>query len=55
MIKLVGLRAKTDACLIGVESENEKAKETKKCVKKRGLTLKNYRNCFLNNKIILNW
>ena len=35
------------------DSEHKKAKETKKCVIKRGLMFKNYSDCLLNNKIIL--
>ena len=35
------------------DSEHKKAKETKKCVIKRGLMFKNYLDCLLNNKIIL--
>ena len=35
------------------DSENKKAKGTKTCVIKRGVTFKNYTDCLLNNKIIL--
>ena len=35
------------------DSEHKKAKETKKCVIKRGLAFKNYLDCLLYNKIIL--
>ena len=34
-------------------TENKKAKETKKCVMKRGLMLKNYTDCLFNDKTIL--
>ena len=35
------------------DSEHKKAKETKKCVIKRRLMFKNFQDCLLNNKIIL--
>ena len=35
------------------DREHKKAKETKKCVIKRGLVFKNYLDCLLYNKIIL--
>ena len=34
-------------------SETKKAKRTKKSLIKKYLMLKNYKNCLLNNKIIL--
>ena len=34
-------------------NENKKAKETKKCVIKRGLMLKNYTDCLFNDKTTL--
>ena len=34
-------------------SEVKKSKETKKCVKKRELMFENYKDCLLNNKVIL--
>ena len=35
------------------DSEHKKAKGTKKCVIKRRLMFKNYKDCLFNNKIIL--
>ena len=53
--KFVGLRAKTYSYLIDDGSVDKKAKGTKKCVIKRKLKFKNYKNCLeatqLENKI----
>ena len=63
MTEFVTPRAKTYAHLINDYNDdnydknkiiNKKAKETKKCVIKRELMFKNYKNCVLNDKIILN-
>ena len=35
------------------DSEYKKAKGTKKCIIKRRLTFKNYKDCLFNDKIIL--
>ena len=53
MIEFAGLRAKTYAYLMNGDSEHKKVKGTKKCVIKRRLMFKNYKDCLLNNKIIL--
>ena len=53
MIEFVGLRAKTYAYLMDDDSEHKKAKGTKKCVIKRRLMFKSYKDCLFNNKIIL--
>ena len=53
MTLFVGVRAKTYAYLMDVDSEQKKAKGTKKCIIKHTLMVKNYENCLLNNKIIL--
>ena len=53
MIEFGGLRAKTYAYLMDDDSEDKKAKETKKCVIKRRLMFESYMDCLLNNKIIL--
>ena len=53
MIKFVGIRAKTYAYLMDDDSEHKKAKGTKKCIIKRRLTFKNYKDCLFNDKIIL--
>ena len=53
MIEFVGLRAKTWAYLMDGGSEHKKARGTKKCVIKRGLMFKNYKDCLFNNEIML--
>ena len=53
MKKCVGLRAKTYSYLMDDDSEYKKAKGTKKCVTKRRLLVKNYKDCLSNNKITL--
>ena len=44
MIKFVGLRAKIYSYLIDDSSKDKKAKGTKKCVIKKKLKFKNYKN-----------
>ena len=53
MKEFVALRAKTYAYLMDNDSEKKKAKGTKKCVIKGRLRFKNYTDCLLNDKIIL--
>ena len=53
MKEFVALRAKTYAYLMVDDAEEKKAKETKKCVIKRELMFKNYKNCFFNGEVIL--
>ena len=53
MLEFAGLRAKTYAYLMDDDSEYKEAKGTKKCLIKRGLMSKIYKDCLLNNKIIL--
>ena len=53
MIEFVGLRAKTYEYLVVNYSEHKKVQERKKCVIKRNLMFKNYKNYLFNNKIIL--
>ena len=53
MIEFVGLGAKMYACLMDDDSEKKKAKETKKCVIKRGIRFESYKDCSSNNKTIL--
>ena len=53
MKKFIAPRAKTYAYLMENDSEHKKALGTKKCVIKRELTFQNYKNCVLNDKIIL--
>ena len=51
--EFIGLRAKTYGYLMDDDSEKENAKGTKKCVIKRMLKFNDYKDCLLNNKIIL--
>ena len=53
MIKLFGLRAKTNVYLMIYDGEKKKAEETNKCVIKRIFKFNDYEGCLLNNKIIL--
>ena len=53
MKEFVGLRAKAYAYLMDDDSEHKKARGAKKCVIKKGIMLKNYKDCFFNDKIIL--
>ena len=49
----VALRAKTYAYLMENGSEHKKGKGTKKCVIKREIMFKNYKDSLFNNEIIL--
>ena len=53
MIEFVRLRAKTYAYLMDDDKEHKNAKGTKKCVIRRRLMFKNYKDCLFNNKVIL--
>ena len=53
MKEFAALRGKTWSYLIDVDSEHKKAKGTKKCVIKRKLMFKKYKDCLFNDKIIL--
>ena len=53
MIEFVALRPKNYSYLMGDYSEAKKAKRTKKCVIKRMLKFLYYKDCLLNNEIIL--
>ena len=53
MIEFLGLGAKMYAYLMDDNSEKKKAKETKKCVIKRGIRFESYKDCSSNNKTIL--
>ena len=53
MIEFVALRTKTYAYLMDDDNEHKKATGTKKCVIKRGLMVKKYKDCLSNNKTIL--
>ena len=53
IIEFIELRAKTYAYLTDDDSEHKIAKGTKKCVIKRRIMVKNYKDCLFNNTIIL--
>ena len=53
MIEFSGLIAKIYAYLMDEDTEHKKAKGTKKCLIKRELMFKNYKDGLFNNKIIL--
>ena len=51
--ELVALRPKAFSYLIDDGNSDKKAKGTKKCVIKQILKFNGYRNCLLNNEIVL--
>ena len=53
MKELWALRAKTYSYLMDDDSEVKKSKGTKKYIIKRKFMLENYKDCLLNNKILL--
>ena len=53
MIEFTNLRPKTYPYLIDDCKKDKKAKGTKKCVLKRRLKFNDYKDCLLNNEIIL--
>ena len=53
MTEFVALRPKTYSYLTDDCEEDKKAKVTKKCVIKRRLKFSDYKDCLLNNEIIL--
>ena len=53
MTEFVALRPKTYSYLTDNCKEDKKAKGTKKCVIKRRLKFSDYKDCLLNNEIIL--
>ena len=53
MKEFCALRAKTHLYLIDDDSEVKKSKGTKKCIIKRKLVFENYKDCLLNDKILL--
>ena len=46
-------RAKTYSYLMDDDSEVKKSKGTKKCIIKRKLMFENYKDCLLNDRILL--
>ena len=55
MKEFAALREKTYACLMDADNQKKKAKGTKKCVIKRKLLFKNYRDCLFNGEVVLKW
>ena len=53
MTEVTALRPKTYSYLMDDGNSDKKAKETKKCVIKRILKFNDYKDCLLNNEIIL--
>ena len=53
MIKFVALRPKTYSYLMDDDSEAKKTKGAQKCVIKRMLKFNDYKDCLLNDEIIL--
>ena len=53
MIEFVVLRAKTCAYLMDDDSEHKKTKGTKKCVIKRGLIVKNHKDCLFKEACVV--
>ena len=53
MTEFIALRAKTYAYLLDDDSEHKKSKSAKKCIIKRELTFKNYKDSLLNNEIVI--
>ena len=53
MTKFAAPRAKTYSYSMDDDSEARNAKGTKKCVIKRMLKFNDYKNCVLNNKVVL--
>ena len=53
MTEFVALRPKTNSYLTDDCEEDKKAKGTKKCVIKRKLKFSDYKDCLLNNEIML--
>ena len=54
MKKFAALRPKTYSYLTDDCKEDKKAKRTRKCIIKRRLKFNDYKDCLLNNEIILN-
>ena len=51
MVQFAALRPKAYCCLIDDSDENKKAKGTKKCVTKRNIKFKDYKNCLEENQL----
>ena len=53
MIEFCALRAKAYSYRLDDDTQNKKAKSTKKCIGKRELTFKNYVDCLFKNEVII--
>ena len=53
MSEFCALRAKAYAFKLDNDSENKKAKGTKKCIVKREITFGNYADALFNDKVII--
>ena len=53
MTEFIALRPKTYSYLTDDREEDKKAKGTKKCVIKRELKFNDYKDCLLNDKVVL--
>ena len=53
MTEFVALRPKTYSYLMDDGGSDKKAKRTKKCVIKRRLKFNDYKDCLLNNEVVL--
>ena len=53
MTEFCALRAKAYSYRLDDDTENKKAKATKKCIVKRELTFKNYVDCLFNDEVII--
>ena len=53
MIEFCALRAKAYVFKLDDDTEKKKAKGTKKCIVKRELIFKNYKDCLFNNEVII--
>ena len=53
MIEFRALRAKAYSYRLDDDTQNKKAKSTKKCIGKRELTFKNYVDCLFKNEVII--
>ena len=53
MIEFCALRAKTYAFLLDDNTEKKRAKGTKRCIIKKEIMFKHYKDCLFNHKTII--
>ena len=53
MNEFCALRAKTYSFKLGDDTENKRAKGTKKCIVKREITFKNYVDALFKDKVLI--